>query len=425
MPSRIARLFVCCLLLVASSTDVSAAPQPGPLHDEAVVRMLASGRDARPLAAQASADDAQSRARALALREQPAGPSVRVAEAAAAVADAAGSINDDKAHPAALEAALDRLAVADRLLRAGYPMHAESPIALALGLRETLQQRAADTVARWDSALRPLLAAGKALRGTPNAKAASLQLERQLAEVLLSDSRAKTSPNLQLPVHRPGLAPPALSDGNSITPSYADPRDPLPLDEDLLASGEVQFTQPVLQKAQQLGYRYVDLFDFVRSSVRTEWSAGSTQSPERSLRRLAGNDVEQASLLIALLRASGAAARYVHGVVEVPASDLAQQMGVPQAQLGRALTLAGIAHRPRLSAGRVVAYQIRHTWVSARVPYGNYRGSVADTSEPTWIPLMPALKPAAFQAGTSVLERVPQDIRAWLQAYLAGTQGEP
>ncbi len=424
MPSRIARLFVCCLLLVASSTDVSAAPQPGPLHDEAVVRMLASGRDARPLAAQASADDAQSRARALALREQPPGPSVRVAEAAAAVADAAGSINGGKAHPAALEAALDRLAVADRLLRAGYPMHAESPIALALGLRETLQQRAADTVARWDSALRPLLAAGKALRGTPNAKAASLQLERQLAEVLLSDSRAKTSPNLQLPVHRPGLAPPALSDGNSITPSYADPRDPLPLDEDLLASGEVQFTQPVLQKAQQLGYRYVDLFDFVRSSVRTEWSAGSTQSPERSLRRLAGNDVEQASLLIALLRASGAAARYVHGVVEVPASDLAQQMGVPQAQLGRALTLAGIAHRPRLSAGRVVAYQIRHTWVSARVPYGNYRGSVADTSEPTWIPLMPALKPAAFQAGTSVLERVPQDMRAWLQAYLAGTQGE-
>ena len=88
MPSRIARLFVCCLLLVASSTDVSAAPQPGPLHAEAVVRMLASGRDARPLAAQASADDAQSRARALALREQPPGPSVRVAEAAAAVADA-------------------------------------------------------------------------------------------------------------------------------------------------------------------------------------------------------------------------------------------------------------------------------------------------------------------------------------------------
>src|SRR5690606_10341632 len=114
--------------------------------------------------------------------------------------------------------------------------------------------------------------------------------------------------------------------------------------------------------------------------------------------------------LIALLRASAAPARYVNGVVEVAVAELAAQVGVPQAQLGAALAAAGIAHEPVLAGGQVVAFRIEHTWVAARVPYANYRGSVADTGAPTWVPLMPALKPALFEPGTPALAAVDLDV---------------
>lgn len=355
------------------------------------------------------------------MQEQP-GASQRIAEAAAELQRATRSPDSGKSLAQALAPTMDRLRAADLLLRAGYPMFSDQSLAAGLALQSVLQQRAAESVSRWNEVSAPLLSAAETLRTSPNAKAAQVQLDISLGKLLPTVNSQTLQVNAQLPVHRPGFAPAALSQGNAIAPSYADASDPLPLDEDLLPAGEVQFTEGVLRQAQSMGYRYVELFDFVRSNVRTEWSAGSTQSPDRTLRRLAGNDVEQASLLIALLRASGAPARYVLGVVEVPAADLAQQIGVPEAQLGRALTAAGIAHRPRVSGGRVVAYQIRHIWVSARVPYGNYRGTVADTTEPTWIPLMPALKPASFQAGAGVHSRIQHDMTSWLQSYLRSPQ---
>jgi len=423
MSLRFAPALACLTLLlslpvepVKSDSSTRSAAEPS------IVPLLVAGEDTRHLTAQALAAGVDSKAlSAWRLSEQP-GASQRIAEAAAELQRATRSPDSSKSLAQALAPAMDQLRAADLLLRAGYPMFSDQSLAAGLGLQSVLQQRAAESVSRWNEISSPLLSAAESLRSSPNAKAAQVQLGISLGKLLPTFKSQTLQVNAQLPVHRPGLAPAALSQGNAIAPSYADASDPLPLDEDLLPAGEVQFTEGVLRQAQSMGYRYVELFDFVRSNVRTEWSAGSTQSPDRTLRRLAGNDVEQASLLIALLRASGAPARYVLGVVEVPVADLAQQIGLPEDQLGRALTAAGIAHRPRVSGGRVVAYQIRHIWVSARVPYGNYRGTVADTTEPTWIPLMPALKPASFQAGAGVHSRIQHDMTSWLQSYLRSPQ---
>ena len=423
MSLRFVPALACLTLLLSLPVEPVKADSPTRSAAEpSIVPLLVAGEDTRHLAAQALAAGVDSKAlSAWRLQEQP-GASQRIAEAAAELQRATRSPDSGKSLAQALAPTMDRLRAADLLLRAGYPMFSDQSLAAGLALQSVLQQRAAESVSRWNEVSAPLLSAAETLRTSPNAKAAQVQLDISLGKLLPTVNSQTLQVNAQLPVHRPGFAPAALSQGNAIAPSYADASDPLPLDEDLLPAGEVQFTEGVLRQAQSMGYRYVELFDFVRSNVRTEWSAGSTQSPDRTLRRLAGNDVEQASLLIALLRASGAPARYVLGVVEVPAADLAQQIGVPEAQLGRALTAAGIAHRPRVSGGRVVAYQIRHIWVSARVPYGNYRGTVADTTEPTWIPLMPALKPASFQAGAGVHSRIQHDMTSWLQSYLRSPQ---
>src|SRR5690606_18803240 len=136
------------------------------------------------------------------------------------------------------------------------------------------------------------------------------------------------------PVHRPRLSPRAPRLEPNFAPSYATAPLVAALPEDLAGNPDAPLSAAVREKAASLGNDYVAIFDFVRSQVRTEWRAGAAQHVDQTLRRGAGNDAEQASLLIALLRASRAPARYVTGVVEVPLAELASQIGVPPSQAG-------------------------------------------------------------------------------------------
>ncbi|MCB1553012.1 MAG: hypothetical protein KDJ14_04315 [Xanthomonadales bacterium] len=222
-----------------------------------------------------------------------------------------------------------------------------------------------------------------------------------------------------LPLQRPRLVPRLPLGEPFIAPSYASGGvevDPLP--EDLLDADEATATPAIRAKAQSLGYDHVAIFDFVRSQVRMQWYAGAQKSADETLRTLAGNDIDQASLLIALLRASSAPARYVRGVVELPAAHLAEQIGVSELRVGAALAGAGVAHQPIVSQGQVAGYRVEHTWVTAFVPYGNYRGSHADTSERSWIPLMPALKAARFAPAQPVLDPAALSVPLWIESYL-------
>ncbi|HSN77821.1 MAG TPA: transglutaminase domain-containing protein, partial [Anaerolineae bacterium] len=69
----------------------------------------------------------------------------------------------------------------------------------------------------------------------------------------------------------------------------------------------------VLEQAGRLGSDPLAAFEFVRDDVGFEAYAGSLRGARGALWSEAGNAVDQASLLIALLRASGVPARYLHG----------------------------------------------------------------------------------------------------------------
>ena len=206
-----------------------------------------------------------------------------------------------------------------------------------------------------------------------------------------------------LPNRRLALAPRPLPQTIAQSPSFADANADAALAEDRSAEPELRDAS-IVAKAAELEHDYIAIHDFVRGQIRTEFHVGARRTPAQTLAARAGNDAEQAALLIALLRASGAGARYVQGVLELPVSRWAAITGLTSAaEIGRLFAAAGIAHEPVLEQGVVAAFRVEHVFVSAYVPYANFRGATHDLSGEAWIPLAPALKSHATTGAGDLL----------------------
>ncbi|WP_313916959.1 DUF6531 domain-containing protein, partial [Tahibacter sp.] len=278
--------------------------------------------------------------------------------------------------------------------------------------------------------LRAVAAAASTLRSTLNAQSDATPIDAavtaELDALLATDADdAPVYGANPLPVHRPRLPAREPAMTPAIVPSYAiADADVEPQPADYADSADAALSPAILAHAASLGHDYTRIVDFVRSTVRTRWYAGARQDADATLRSLSGNDVDQASLLIALLRASRAPARYVHGVVEVNLDDLAASLGVRGDKVGLALAAAGIAQRPVVRGGRIAAYAIEHTFVSAHLPMSNYRGSSADRSGRSWIALAPALKPHRFVAASGAFARTQFDANTFIDGHLQQPRNE-
>ncbi|MBI2398938.1 MAG: hypothetical protein HYV17_14210 [Xanthomonadales bacterium] len=229
-----------------------------------------------------------------------------------------------------------------------------------------------------------------------------------------------------LPNRRLALAPRSLPQTLAQSASFA-ANDAAPATaEDRSAEPDLR-DSTIVATAAELGHDYIAIHDFVRSQIRTEFHVGARRTPAQTLAARAGNDVEQASLLIALLRASGAGARYVQGVIELPVSRLAAITGLAQApEIGRLLAAAGIAHEPVLDAGMVSAFRVEHVLVSAYVPYANFRGATHDLSGEAWVPLAPAIKMHATSGAGDLLAQAGIEAESFIrEAVLASATQLP
>ncbi|MBC2731947.1 DUF6531 domain-containing protein, partial [Thiobacillus sp.] len=170
--------------------------------------------------------------------------------------------------------------------------------------------------------------------------------------------------------------------------------------KDLGENEEVQLNPEIRALAEKLGYSPVKIFQYVTNEIAFEPYFGSLKGAQGTLVSKAGNATDQASLLIALLRASNIPARYVLGTIEFKKED-PRLLG----WLG-AKTSAGVTGI--LSQGKIppsVDSQnlwFTHVWVEACVPYGNYRGTSVDKTGHRWIPLDPSFKEKTYQNGIAV-----------------------
>ncbi|HEX3529650.1 MAG TPA: DUF6531 domain-containing protein, partial [Thermoanaerobaculia bacterium] len=335
-----------------------------------------------------------------------------------------------------LLAAYDRLRAADLSLRARFRSAGERIASrkFAGGAAGRLAEAEAAYTAAAERILKPLSAPAEAARKAWQDKkplaAATTDLARAFEAVrpaLSAATEPVAHPILrasELPYRRTGLAPRAPVTAPAVQPSYLDPTGAQPTGADRSGTTQAPLTPEILAKAAELGHDYTRIYQFVRNNIRTEWYAGGMKGAAGTLLQGSGNDVDQASLLIALLRASDAPARYVHGVVELPVDAVAESLGVPAASVPAALARAGVALTPIVHGGKVAAVQVEQTWVSAYVPYTNYRGAVVDFSGKTWVPLAPARKGVADVLPTGILRRMAYSVDGAIASTIAAPQAE-
>src|SRR5207253_1040762 len=92
----------------------------------------------------------------------------------------------------------------------------------------------------------------------------------------------------------------------------------------LASTPDANTTDPYVQEeAAKLRYDPTHIFDFLNSDVGYESYVGSLRGARGTLWSSAGNSLDEASLGVALLRASGIPARYAEGTLS---DNLAQQL---------------------------------------------------------------------------------------------------
>ncbi len=289
----------------------------------------------------------------------------------------------------------------------GERLKQSSDGAAYIGRHEKAQSQVLAAFARVQALLDPLFVpntqidASRAKTAATQALALLRRQQTRPAEAPILRAQAVPFGGLSLAPRQPVLTP-------ALVPTYETKTETASTAEDNAATAQAPLTDEVIAKAKALGNDYVRIYEFVRNTTRNEWYAGSVKGAVGALRSGAGNDVDQASLLTALLRAAGLNTRYVQGVVEVPLERLASELGLPTADAAfvpAALTKAGLAYSPVVRAGRVAAVQLARTWVSAYVPYTNYRGALVDASGKTWIPLDPFYKTVSFKPSSGLFGR--------------------
>lgn len=168
----------------------------------------------------------------------------------------------------------------------------------------------------------------------------------------------------------------------------------------LAATTEVVLTDAIRAKAEELGKDPVKIYNWVRNNVIWQPTWGAIQDAELTLSAQRGNAFDVASLTIALFRASGIPARYVHGTIDVPEDKFRSWMGGWQ-NLDPAIDFAsagGIPIQPITSGGRITKVRMEHIWVEVAIDYIPSRGA-KNLSADSWLALDSSFKQVALLQG--------------------------
>ena len=167
--------------------------------------------------------------------------------------------------------------------------------------------------------------------------------------------------------------------------------------EEILFSGDAT---AIANKASQLDSAAA-IYEYVRNHYDHTVYQGSLSNALNIYLGKSGNDVDLASLLIAMYRSQGIPAQYASGVVKAPAADVANWLGVLNVDLAvKILNDVGIADVALSMSGATQMIEFEHTWVQVLVPFSEYRGlalaqsadCVATPAACQWINIDPSWK---------------------------------
>ncbi|MCP4716287.1 MAG: transglutaminase domain-containing protein, partial [Deltaproteobacteria bacterium] len=220
--------------------------------------------------------------------------------------------------------------------------------------------------------------------------------------------------DLDLPQHARPVLVAGLGDPQGLlspaTRSAATP----PSADDLAEDGlDVVFSDDISALADSLDNDPIKLYEYVKNTIPYQPYFGALKGAAVTLAQKSGNDLDQASLMIALLRSSGYPARYGRALVTVDIERAKQWLGVDDDTCVDLMLATG--EIPGVTAlvddvtGKIMAVRFEHIYVEAWLPYGHYRGQVRDTTHKLWVPLAPAFKKVRDVAGIDIAAAVPFD----------------
>ncbi|NYZ69699.1 transglutaminase domain-containing protein, partial [Endozoicomonas sp. SM1973] len=164
--------------------------------------------------------------------------------------------------------------------------------------------------------------------------------------------------------------------------------------QDLAATNEVVIDERIKALAKQLNHSPKQILEYVTNQVEFEPRPGITKDAPTTLLAEKGNAMEHATLLIALLRASGYPARYVKGEIFLEAAKthtgwlkMATLQGAKQ--LLNTMTLY-TDEGETFYLTRSIA--MSHVWVETCLPYGKDRGQSETADSYRWLALDSSFK---------------------------------
>lgn len=196
-----------------------------------------------------------------------------------------------------------------------------------------------------------------------------------------------------------------------------------PTAEDLAPTVDVQITDAIIAKAEELENDPLKIYTWVRNNIEFIPSYGSIQGAEYTLQSGKGNAFDTASLTIALLRAANIPARYAYGTVEIPVEKAMNWVGgveVPAAAQ-QLLGQGGIPNVGINVGGKVEFIEMEHVWVEAWVDYFPSRGAKHQIGD-SWIPMDASFKQYEFTEGVDLQNDVPFDAEALVEEITAGAE---
>ncbi len=191
-------------------------------------------------------------------------------------------------------------------------------------------------------------------------------------------------------------------------------------------TAEIVLTQAIHDKANELNHDPVAIYRWVLNNIEWIPTWGAFQSADLTLGSERGNAMDISSLLIALLRASGIPARYVHGTIEVPKDPFINWVG-DFANAEAAIEMAATGGIPTISVvsgGQIVKVRVEHIWVEAAIDFVPSRGA-KNLSADTWVSLDPSYKQYEYLQGLDALTISGIDVEQLAQDFLnSGTVNE-
>jgi hypothetical protein len=189
-----------------------------------------------------------------------------------------------------------------------------------------------------------------------------------------------------------------------------------PTEGDLEETIETKWTEEIQVVAEELGNDPLAIYEYVRHEIGFEPYYGSRKGALGTLEQRSGNDLDQASLLISLLRYHDIPARYAQGTIEIPAERAMSWVGAetPEAA-ARILASLGTPVRSVISGGKISAIQLEHIWVEAYVPYDEYRGVGERSGTSTWVPLDPSFVQQEYVEGLNLGQQIDLDVESIME----------